>query len=96
MLLTSRNSHLVANKSVHTVERICCVCRKLQPITSMLRVVRINGEFMVQGAKRLNGRGAHVCPSCVDSANLIKSLSRSFKSQLPKEIIRQISQPSGK
>lgn len=90
MPLTLRNLPL-ANKS-HTIERICCVCRKLQPINAMTRVVRVNGEFFVQTAKRLNGRGAHVCATCLSSPNLSKALSRSFKSPLPTTIIEQLMQ----
>ena len=80
----------MANKPVHTVERICSVCRKLQPITNMTRVVRVNGEFLVQSDKRLNGRGAHVCPSCLGNPNLQKCLSRSFKAAVPEAIVKQL------
>ncbi|MCQ2382184.1 MAG: YlxR family protein [Clostridia bacterium] len=74
----------------HTVSRICCVCRKLLPITDMTRVVRVSGSFFVQGEKRLNGRGAHVCSVCLKSPNLQKSLNRSFKTQLPVDIFQQL------
>lgn len=56
----------------------------------MTRVVRIDGQFFVQGSKRLNGRGAHVCPSCLSNPNLQKSLSRSFKAPVPNEIVKQL------
>lgn len=56
----------------------------------MTRVVRVNGQFLVQTDKRLNGRGAHVCPTCLQSPNLQKSLCRSFKTQLPPEIFQQL------
>lgn len=84
-----RNLHSVANKQ-QTIERICCVCRKLQPIDQMTRVVRVGGEFLVQTDKRLNGRGAHVCSACLQSPNLQKSLCRSFKTQLPATIFQQL------
>ncbi len=80
------------NNQPHTISRICCVCRKLQPVTNMTRVVRVNGEFFVQTDKRLQGRGAHVCSACLDSANLQKSLCRSFKTQLPASILQQLTQ----
>lgn len=79
----------MANKA-HAVERICCVCRKLQPITQMTRVVRVNGCFSVQGNKRLSGRGAHVCPGCLGSVNLQKCLARSFKAAIPSEIMQEL------
>ncbi|MCM1403964.1 MAG: YlxR family protein [Prevotella sp.] len=80
----------MANKLTHTVNRICCVCRKLQPIANMTRVVRVNGQFLVQGTQRLNGRGAHICPSCLHSPNLQKSLCRSFKTPLPPALVQQL------
>ena len=82
----------MANKSVHVINRICCVCRKLQPVTAMKRVVRINGNFYVQTDQRLNGRGAHVCPNCLCSSNLQKSLNRSFKTELPAKIFQQLTE----
>lgn len=79
----------MANNS--TIQRICCVCRKLQPIAQMTRVVLVDGCFFVQEKKRLSGRGAHVCSSCLESPNLAKSLSRSFKAPMPKELLQQLS-----
>ena len=58
----------------------------------MTRVVRVGGEFFVQTDKHLNGRGAHVCPSCLQSPNLQKSLCRSFKTQLPTAIFQQLTE----
>ena len=85
---TLRNLHLASK--THTINRICCVCRKLQPITQMTRVVRVDGQFFVQADKRLNGRGAHVCSACLQSQNLQKSLCRSFKTQIPPEVLKQL------
>lgn len=96
MLLTLRNLHLVANKPLHVVNRICCVCRKLQPISQMTRVVRVDGKFLVQGDKRLNGRGAHVCPACLQSPHVLRYLARSFKTQMPSDLLTQLNQTSGK
>lgn len=81
---------------MHTVERICCVCRKLQPIAQMTRVVRVDGCFFVQTKKRLNGRGAHICSECLSSANLQKSLARSFKTAIPHDVIEQLVAVKGK
>ncbi len=91
-----KNLHLVANKKVHTIERICCVCRKLQPIAQMTRVVRVDGCFFVQKERRLNGRGAHICPSCLGSNNLQKCLSRSFKAAIPNDVFDELKSLKGK
>lgn len=58
----------------------------------MTRVVRVNGEFLVQREKRLNGRGAHICTACLSHPNLHKMLSRSFKTQIPRSIVEQLTQ----
>ncbi len=81
----------MANNS-HTIERICCVCRKVQPINAMTRVVRVNGSFVVQKEHRLNGRGAHICMACLSQPNLQKCLARSFKSQIPDSLMKQLTQ----
>lgn len=84
------------NKTVHSVSRICCVCRKLQPTADMMRVVRVDNQFFVQSEQHLNGRGAHVCAQCLTSQNLSKCLARSFKTTLPYNIIEELSQVSEK
>lgn len=91
MRLTSRNL-LLENNQKRTVNRICCVCRKLQPIAGMTRVVRVGGNFFVQTDKHLNGRGAHICPQCRQSPNLQKSLSRSFKTQISNDLVQNLMQ----
>ena len=62
----------------------------MQSITQMTRVVRVQGDFLLQGNKRLSGRGAHICPQCIESPNLAKSLARSFKAPMPKELLQQL------
>ena len=58
----------------------------------MTRVVRVNGEFLVQAEKRLNGRGAHVCTACLSHPSLSKALARSFKAQIPNSVVTQLTQ----
>lgn len=77
----------MANKQI---QRICCVCRVLQPVTQMTRVVRVGNEFVVQTEQRLNGRGCHICPKCLPQAIAKKALNRSFKTPVPESVYKQL------
>jgi len=65
------------------VERICCVCRTKKPVGDMIRVARVNGEFKID---KTNGRGAYVCPECVEKCIKTRALNRSFKTQVPQDV----------
>ncbi len=78
----------MANKS--PIQRICAVCRKKQDTNNMTRVVRLNGDFVIQKDKRLNGRGAHICSACVIKAVQTKALNKSFRSKLPDKIYDEL------
>ena len=77
----------MANKQI---QRICCVCRVLQPVTQMTRVVRVGADFVVQTERRLNGRGCYVCPNCLPQAVAKKALNRSFKTPVPAAVYKQL------
>lgn len=76
--------------AIKPVERICCVCRRLQPTTQMKRVVRSQGVFAVQGNQHLDGRGAYVCPQCCTNPAVGKALSRSFRQAVPAAIVQEL------
>ena len=62
----------------------------------MVRVVRFqDGNFAVQGDKRLNGRGCHICPKCIDTAVKKKALSRSFKAEVPDTVYKELTKHAG-
>jgi len=64
-------------------EKMCCVCRTRKPIDFLVRVSRENGEYSI-GVK--NGRGCHVCISCIEKCVKTRALNRSFKTNVPQEI----------
>jgi len=49
-------------------ERMCCVCRTRKPVTDLIRIARIDGRYTIDTVGNANGRGAHVCPACVEKA----------------------------
>ena len=69
-------------------ERICFVCRTLQPATQLLRVARIEGKYAVDTQGNANGRGCYVCKTaaCVEKATKTRALNKSFKAKVPDEI----------
>jgi len=67
-------------------ERICYVCRKKMPFNELIRVARIEGNYMIDTKGNANGRGCHICPKCVPQAIKAKSLNRSYKTRVPDEI----------
>lgn|GEM_PF-213722 len=70
--------------------RMCCVCRvRKEDSRYFVRISRDKtdktGEFTWSiGTK--NGRGAHVCLTCIEKCVKTRALNRSFKTQVPQEI----------
>ena len=56
-------------------ERMCCVCRTRKPASDLIRVGKPGQE----------GRGAHVCPECVEKCIKTRALNRSFKTNVPND-----------
>ena len=76
-----------ANKKVPM--RKCVGCQEMKSKKEMIRVIRTSeGEFLLDATGRKNGRGAYLCPNgdCLAKAVKNKSLERSFKQAIPKEV----------
>ena len=73
-------------------ERRCVACRQAKLQSEMLRIVRINGEFMLDAKHKLNGRGAYICKNkdCIDLAHKKHLLNRAFKTNVGDEIYSKI------
>ncbi|MGQ9485978.1 MAG: YlxR family protein [Desulfosoma sp.] len=67
----------------HTPYRTCVVCRTKRPKKDLVRLV-LNGHRLVipDLRQRLSGRGAYVCPTCLDGVSTCKGLSRAFRGRL--------------
>lgn len=76
--------------AIKPVERICCVCHRLQPTTQMTRVVCFRGVFTVQVDKYLDGRGSYVCAGCRTNPAVGKALSRSFRQTVPATLVQEL------
>ena len=58
----------------------------------MLRIARINNEYVIDGKHKLGGRGAYVCkdPKCVELTIKKRLLNRSFKTNLDVKIYEML------
>lgn len=65
-------------------ERKCVACKECKQQNQMLRVARINDEFLIDKNNKLGGRGAYVCNNteCVELAIKKRLFNRSFKSNI--------------
>ena len=75
---------------MHIVERLCVSCRENYEPKSILRVAKIDGEFVLDIGQKLGGRGAYICSNCIDKVVKKKLLNKSFKQAVPIEVYEKI------
>ena len=73
-----------------TKERMCCVCRTRKGVGDLIRVARIDGAYIIDKVGNANGRGAHVCPQCVEKCVKTRALNRSYKTNVPNEVYEEL------
>ncbi len=81
-----------------TPERMCVVCRKMQPKQSLLRVVKAkDGQISFDETGKMSGRGAYICKSreCFDKLFKTKGFERSFKSSVPEDVFKAVNEKIG-
>ena len=68
--------------------RRCVACRECKQQNEMLRIARINNEYVIDKFNKLGGRGAYVCreKQCVELTIKKRLLNRSFKTNLDVQI----------
>ena len=70
--------------------RTCVGCREEKDKKELIRIVHTpEGEFHVDPGGKAAGRGAYLCknPECLAKAFRSESLSRSFRTHVPKEAL---------
>ncbi len=69
-------------------ERRCVACRQNKQQNEMIRITRLNQEFVIDKDYKLGGRGAYVCknPQCVNLTIKKKLLNKSYKTNLSNQI----------
>ena len=73
-------------------ERKCVACKNSKQQHEMLRIARINQEYVLDENNKLGGRGAYVCKDkkCMDLTIKKKLLNRAFKSNLDASIYEKL------
>lgn len=69
-------------------QRRCIACRESKPQSEMLRVARVNNEYLIDIKQKLDGRGAYICKdkNCLDLVIKKRILNRAFKTNIANEV----------
>ncbi len=73
--------------------RQCIGCHENKPKKELIRVVKTKeGELFIDKTGKKNGRGAYLCDdlNCLTKAIKSKALNRSFKTEIPDEILQAL------
>lgn len=72
--------------------RMCVVCRQMKAKSELLRIVKKDGEFSLDIAGKLPGRGAYICRggNCCESFEKQRSFERAFKGAIPPQLKENI------
>ena len=69
-------------------QRKCIACKEIKHQTDMLRVAKINNNFLLDNSFKLGGRGAYICKDnkCISLAIKKRMLNRGFKMNIDSSI----------
>lgn len=75
--------------------RMCIACRTMQPKNNLVRVVKNNeNKIFIDKTFKANGRGAYICnnQTCFEKCIKSKALNRTFKCDIPQEVLEGLKQ----
>lgn len=77
---------------MHTVTRICQVCRIKQDKNKMSRIVKCNDSLKLDNQKKLSGKAVYVCQSedCVKNLYKRKTFNKAFRCNFSDESYSKI------
>ena len=77
---------------MHKPTRTCSVCRKKADKSELIRIVRLDGKYVIDEDQKAQGRGAYLCKSteCIGKCVKKKTLNRSFKADIGEEVYEDI------
>lgn len=72
--------------------RMCAITREMKPKTELIRLVKKDGQIMVDAKQRIQGRGVWISKDEKVLQNLRKSkcLNRAFKCEVSDDVYRQV------
>ena len=73
-------------------ERRCVSCRESKQQTEMLRIAKVNNDFIIDHNHKLGGRGAYVCKcsECINLAIKKRAFNRAFKMNVDEKFYQQL------
>lgn len=74
-------------------QRQCVGCNNLKNKKELIRVIKTpENEILIDITGKKNGRGAYICCSteCLEKAIKSRGIERSLKTNIPKEIYKQL------
>lgn len=78
---------------MHTKQqRKCVACRICTHQNEMLRIAKVNNEFLIDFHHKLGGRGAYVCKNnqCINLAIKKRLFNRAFRMNIDSSIYEKI------
>jgi uncharacterized protein len=77
----------------HIPERTCIACGRKAPVSQLVRAVHTEEGVLLDSARRLRGRGAHVCSGsrCLAKAVERRLFSKAFKCNANTDSLRAAS-----
>ena len=71
----------------HKPERMCVVCRESRPKDELIRLVRVEGDLLIDRSGRMHGRGLYIDlrTACVDALFKGKRFEKQLKLNLAAE-----------
>ena len=72
--------------------RVCVVCHAKKLKSEMVRIVKVDKDYVIDPSLKVDGRGAYVCydPHCIEQMRKRGALKRSFKANVPDDIYDKI------
>ena len=72
--------------------RKCVACRNTKQQNEMLRIARINNEYIIDSRQKLGGRGAYICcdQKCIELTIKKRLLNKSFKTNIDVQIYEKL------
>ena len=73
--------------------RQCAGCREKKSKMDLFRIIRTpEGQVVLDGSGRMNGRGVYICPdrACLDKVRKSRALSRSLKADIPDQVYEKL------
>lgn len=76
----------------HIPERMCVTCRRMLPKAELIRLVKEDGNVIIDAANKKPGRGAYICKNeeCIMTAKKKKAFSAKFKMPVPNDIYDEL------